>query len=432
VLFRSEQQRTDVNQKLASLTGTIHTTAKGGEPNGGTWSTTNGMTAEEQRHKYLEREVGNWQDAIDKWIADNFPPVGNNGGGAGPQDAIPSAVGGGNSLPQSEDIPPGLQAEQWQKISKNNRILSWAQGLQQDIEKGIDTSPLADVRKSLIADLNLVIDKALKPFSLEARASIRQGKSWADGYRFPGIGTGYDPEKIDELASRISPSQLTAMYNEVEAIRQEFQALKRLETAKEWDPTWFSSAWDLADGATQGDGEKVAVAGVGLLAPVIVGRLARRLRAGGKLIRSLADIPTNATGFDKWFDSLTAKEVARLYENPSYAKKIETQLRGSGSMHEFLMVAEAPKWKAWGITAQQVKEDFAISIEELNNSLAKGWKHSTGLKGTSAPNSTTVHNELQAIIKKSNSLAEFKQNMREWAEKWLEGGYDSLPKGFHE
>ena len=149
------------------------------------------------------------------------------------------------------------------------------------------------------------------------------------------------------------------------------------------------------------------------------------------VVNTLDDIPTNVTGFDKWFDSLTPAEVKALYQKPAFRNKIEAQLRNGGSMHEYLMVAEAPHWKNWGVTAQQVKEEFAVAINELNTTVAKGWKHSTGLKGSRAPGSKTVHNELQRIIQESKSLDEFKKNIRTWADKYLNGGYDSLPPGFH-
>lgn len=102
-------------------------------------------------------------------------------------------------------------------------------------------------------------------------------------------------------------------------------------------------------------------------------------------------------------------------------------------MHEFLMVAEAPHWKKWGVVAKDVKEGFAMSIESLNEGgLAKGWKHSTGKRGSKAPNSTTVHNRIQEIIQNSNSLDQFKRYMKAFAEDHIEGGYDNLPSGFHD
>ena len=146
-----------------------------------------------------------------------------------------------------------------------------------------------------------------------------------------------------------------------------------------------------------------------------------------------ADIPSfKSGGFNKWFDAKTSEELALMYERPALREKIKAGLRGDGGKHEMLMVAEAPKWSQWGVKAKQVQEDFAIPIADLNEGgLANGWTHSTGLRGSTAPGSKTVHNQLQEIIQNSNSLPEFKTNIRPWADTWITGGYDALPPGFH-
>jgi len=145
-------------------------------------------------------------------------------------------------------------------------------------------------------------------------------------------------------------------------------------------------------------------------------------------------IPSFKSGqFNDWFDVRTPEEISALYQNPALRNKIEDGLRGAGGNHEFLMVAEAPQWSQWGVRAGQVQEDFAIPISALNEGgLAKGWTHSTGLKGSKSPGSKTVHNELQNVIKNSSSLSDFKANMQPWAEKWINGGYKALPPGFHQ
>lgn len=150
---------------------------------------------------------------------------------------------------------------------------------------------------------------------------------------------------------------------------------------------------------------------------------------GGLVVASLDDIPTHRSGeFAAWFDSLSAAEVAKLYENQRYFDKITDQLRGDGEMHEFLMVAHAPRWKSWGVTTAQVQRDLAVPIHRLNGELAKGWRHSTGTKGVKAKLSGTVHKELEAIIQKSDSLEQFIVNLRPWADRWINGGYDRLIK----
>ncbi|MFV8530636.1 hypothetical protein [Ralstonia pseudosolanacearum] len=149
---------------------------------------------------------------------------------------------------------------------------------------------------------------------------------------------------------------------------------------------------------------------------------------------TVKDIPTfKSGGFNEWFDARTPDEIATMYEKPSLRAKIESGLRGAGGNHEMLMVAEAPQWSQWGVSAKMVQEDFAIPIADLNEGgLANGWRHSTGLEGSTAPGSKMVHNKLQDIIQNSASLDDFKSNIVPWAEKWIKGGYDALPRGFHQ
>src|SRR4051812_46640331 len=97
------------------------------------------------------------------------------------------------------------------------------------------------------------------------------------------------------------------------------------------------------------------------------------------------------------------------------------------------MVAEAPHWKRWRVSAAQAMGESAVPIASLDDELAgtaEGWKHATGVAGSVSPGSKKVHNALQRAIQSSASLAEFKENVRPWAEKYLAHGYDSLPPGF--
>jgi hypothetical protein len=161
--------------------------------------------------------------------------------------------------------------------------------------------------------------------------------------------------------------------------------------------------------------------------------------AGPPPAKAVDEIPSFKSGeFNAWFDGQSAGNVAQMYDSPPLRAKIESGLRGDGGNHEYLMVAEAPKWKQWGVSARQVQEDFAVPIEKLNGveggeeGLAKDWTHSTGLPGSTAKGSKRVHNELQAVIQKSGSLADFKRNIAPWAEKNIKGGYANLPAGFHQ
>ncbi len=181
--------------------------------------------------------------------------------------------------------------------------------------------------------------------------------------------------------------------------------------------------------------------GAALHQAVVSGEVTRKLVGVGKdatkswlqdivhpLPTDAAGIPTFKSGFDQWFDRLTPDQVERLYSDNILRDKIETQLRGGGGEHEFLMVAEAPKWKEWGINMAEYRQ-MTVAISDLNKpgGLAVGWKHSTGLPGSKSPNSPMVHNQLQAIIQQSSSLSEFKANVVPWAKKWLKDGAQSLP-----
>lgn len=71
--------------------------------------------------------------------------------------------------------------------------------------------------------------------------------------------------------------------------------------------------------------------------------------AGPPPAQSAAAIPSFKSGdFNAWFDSQSAGNVAQMYESPALCAKIKAGLRGNGGHHEYLMVAEAPKWKQMG------------------------------------------------------------------------------------
>ena len=66
-------------------------------------------------------------------------------------------------------------------------------------------------------------------------------------------------------------------------------------------------------------------------------------------------IPTNATGFDSWYNSINFEELKTLYSDSDVADLIKDRLRSAGGVHEWFMVAEAPATKKWGVTAEMVK-----------------------------------------------------------------------------
>lgn len=138
------------------------------------------------------------------------------------------------------------------------------------------------------------------------------------------------------------------------------------------------------------------------------------------------DIPTFKSGdFNKWFDERTPEELEKLYnKSKKIRRKVEAGLRADGGMHEFLMVSKAPKWKKWGVTTEQVHNDYAVPTEKLKWTIP-----STGELGghrivdphtqeVTAPGSTTFHKELESLIDNSSSLTEFDGKLEELYNKW--------------
>jgi hypothetical protein len=139
-----------------------------------------------------------------------------------------------------------------------------------------------------------------------------------------------------------------------------------------------------------------------------------------------ADVPTYSSGkFEEWFDKQTPAQLREYWRDQDLKDKITTQLLGPRGEHEFLMRVTAPKWKEWGVNARELREKYSIAIDELNRR-AKGWRHTTG-PGTPAEGSKRVHNELQKIINDSNSLQDFKQKLKPWAQAYLNNGVQDLP-----
>ena len=82
--------------------------------------------------------------------------------------------------------------------------------------------------------------------------------------------------------------------------------------------------------------------------------------------------------------------------------------------------AGSPKFKEWGITAEQIAEmRTPISKVRLKNPAG-------GHKGEG---STTTHNQILKIIDSSPDFATFKSRLQNWVNDRLEGGADALPPG---
>ena len=124
--------------------------------------------------------------------------------------------------------------------------------------------------------------------------------------------------------------------------------------------------------------------------------------------------------FAQWFNSLSSAQFDVLWANPTARASIERRLRSPGGMHEWHMVARTPKFKAWGIAADQIAS-MRSEISQLR------FRNPPGLHGEAG--SGTLHNELLNLIDNANSYDAFVQALRIWADNRLVGGAETLPLG---
>jgi len=126
----------------------------------------------------------------------------------------------------------------------------------------------------------------------------------------------------------------------------------------------------------------------------------------------LADsIPPAGRQFDEWFDSLTLGELDRLLADRSRSgmvgarKVIEDGIRHPGKLHEWLMVAEARKFKQWGVSMRTIKEGRSLT----KATIGKYFRHGGAGSGT-------FHADLTSMIRKSKSYGEFLVRLNAWAD----------------
>lgn len=124
--------------------------------------------------------------------------------------------------------------------------------------------------------------------------------------------------------------------------------------------------------------------------------------------------------FASWFNSLNRAEMGLLWSNKALRETVENRLRHPGGFHEWLPVSRAPKFKEWGITAEQIWT-WRSETKTLRFVNPPGRHGGVG--------SGTAHNELFALIDRANSFAEFKTLLRDWASRRLPNGVNDLPPG---
>jgi len=159
---------------------------------------------------------------------------------------------------------------------------------------------------------------------------------------------------------------------------------------------------------------------------------------------TVSSIPTFKSGnFNAWFDARTPEEISYLYQvDNRIRRKIESGLRADGGMHEYLKVSQAPKWKAWGVTAKQVQVDYAVPTEKLRWTVPKDVPDESirGLTGghrvvdsngnITATGSGTFHIELDNLIERSDNLQKFDDGLKDlYIDGKLEYLNNSINKG---
>lgn len=125
-------------------------------------------------------------------------------------------------------------------------------------------------------------------------------------------------------------------------------------------------------------------------------------------------IPPPGDAFIDWFDSLTVEELDRLLADKSVkgktgaAQVIADNVRHPGSQHEWLMVAEARKFKRWGVSMRTIQEGRTFT----DAAIGRRFRHGGAGSGR-------MHIELRAMIRSSDSYAEFLEKLNHWADREL-------------
>ena len=132
------------------------------------------------------------------------------------------------------------------------------------------------------------------------------------------------------------------------------------------------------------------------------------------------DLPSVRNGeFARWFNRLSPGQLDDLWKNRVLRDAVECRLRSPVGFHEWLPVSRAPKFKEWGVTAEQIR-DFRTPTRDVK--FTKPGVHGGDF-------STMRHNEIFRLIDESKDFESFKKALRLWADENLVGGSGALPPG---
>jgi hypothetical protein len=125
------------------------------------------------------------------------------------------------------------------------------------------------------------------------------------------------------------------------------------------------------------------------------------------------DIP-RPPQFEKWFDSLTPEEFEKYWRDEGGGRVkgarqvIARRIRDPGDLHEWLMVAESPKVKKWGVSMQFVKDMRTLTRATQGPKFRHG-----------GPGSGTMHLQLRTMIQESGTITDFLERLNAWADREL-------------
>lgn len=138
-------------------------------------------------------------------------------------------------------------------------------------------------------------------------------------------------------------------------------------------------------------------------------------RAGKETRTTLAQhVPLPGHAFSEWFDSLSLRELDELLADESRdgltgaAEVIGDNIRHPRGKHEWLMVAEARRFKQWGVSMKTIQDGRTFTDATIGARFRHG-----------ASGAGTMHRDLRAMIQSSNSYAEFLGKLNQWADREL-------------
>ena len=136
--------------------------------------------------------------------------------------------------------------------------------------------------------------------------------------------------------------------------------------------------------------------------------------------------------FATWWNNLSLEELNYLFTDGSLITRMGSRIRGDAGVHEWCMCSQAPKFKEWGVTMEQIlaftTKTYLVRGETtpLRDPWDKAydptwagqpWQHpTTGVSNSSA--SARFHIELGHLIETSRTLTDYNQGLPGLMSRW--------------